>query len=256
MSNNYTLGRGELHFAQYVTGTTTPKGERYLGNSPEFNLSIENENLDHFNSDRGVREKDDSITLQSNRTGSFTTDNVSPENLALFFFGSKSIFTAAGGAITGEAIDGVEHGLGYQLGASAGNPTGARNISAVTINKGATPLVLGTDYTVDLELGRIVILEGSVTVVDGDDLTANYTVAASQRERVVSGSQAIEGQLRYISYNAAGEQRDFLMPRVKITPNGDFALKGDEWQVIPFTIEVLKKTGLEAIYADGRAFAP
>ena len=46
------------------------------------------------------------------------------------------------------------------------------------------------------------------------------------------------------------------MPYVKISPNGDYALKGDEWQQIPFNIEILKKTGFEALYSDGRAYAP
>ena len=255
MANNYTLGRGELHFAQFATGTTDPRGERYLGNTPEFNLTIENEELEHYGSDRGVKEKDDSITLQTNRTGSFTTDNVSPENLSLFFFGSKSIFTAAGGAITGEAHSDVEVGLSYQLGSSPSNPAGARNVSLVAVKRAATTFVVNTDYTVDLELGRITILDGGA-IVDGDDITVDYTVAASQRDHIVSGSKAIEGSLRYIAFNAAGKQFDWFMPRVKITPNGDFALKGDEWQVIPFNLEVLKKTGMEAIYVDGRPMAP
>ena len=96
MADNLTLGRGELWFAPYLTGTTTPDGERYIGNSPEFSLTIENENLDHFNSDHGVNEKDDSIVLSTNRTGAFTSDNIGMENLALFFLGeAKTITTAA-----------------------------------------------------------------------------------------------------------------------------------------------------------------
>jgi len=45
------------------------------------------------------------------------------------------------------------------------------------------------------------------------------------------------------------------MPYVKLMPNGDFALKGDEWQQLSFNIEVLKKGTLEAVYMDGRAVA-
>lgn len=257
MANNYTLGRGELHFAQFKPNTRTPGGERYIGNSPEFTATIENENLDHFNSDRGVREKDESIALQTNRTATFTTDNVSPENLALFFFGSKTALTSAGGPVSDEAFEGVEKGLSYQLGATNANPAGARNVSTVVIKDEAEPATTfteGTDYTVDLTLGRFTVLEGGA-ITEGANLLADYEEQGGTRERVVSGSQAIEGQLRYIAYNPAGKQFDWVMPWVKITPNGDFALKGDEWQTIPFTVEILRKEGLEAIYIDGRPLA-
>jgi hypothetical protein len=374
MANNYTLGRGELWFAPFLPGTQTPRGERYIGNSPEFNITVETENLDHYNSDRGVREKDESIALQTDRNGTFTTDNIDPNNLALFFFGSTTALTVAGGTISGEPIGPVELGLTYQLGTTENNPAGARNVSAVTVHaSGSAPVAasgtvsfsaagsasdtvtigstvytlvaapadpfdvdigadaaetasnlaaainagagsgvaygagttahpdvtatanagvvtvtanvagtsgnaialakngddiavsgatlsggtggyaVGTDYTVDLALGRITILaDGAIT--DGATIEVDYTVASGTRERVVSGSQAIEGQLRYISYNPAGKQFDYLLPWVKITPNGDFALKGDEWQAIPFGVEILKKSGLEAVYIDGRPF--
>ena len=84
----------------------------------------------------------------------------------------------------------------------------------------------------------------------------DYTTLASSRTRIISGSTPIVGALRYIAFNPAGQQLDWYMPYVKISPNGDYALKGDEWQQIPFNIEILKKTGFEALYIDGRAYAP
>ena len=94
-NNNYTLGRGKVNLARFKDGTQEPDGFRYIGNTPEFNLSIELEELDHFSSDEGIREKDDSVPLEVNRTGSMITDNVSPENVALFFFGSYDKVTQA-----------------------------------------------------------------------------------------------------------------------------------------------------------------
>ena len=46
---------------------------------------------------------------------------------------------------------------------------------------------------------------------------------------------------------------DYFFPAVSLSPNGDFALKGDEWQQIPLNVEILKGATNEAIYADGRA---
>lgn len=253
MAKNLTLGRGELHFARYKPGTFIPRGERYLGNSPEFSATIDSENLDHMDSDHGINEKDESITLSTNRSGSFTTDNIDPENVALFFFGEKMIFAVAGATVTAEALPDVELGLTYQLGMSVTNPTGARMISAVAVKKGATTYTEGTDYKVDLNMARLTILEGG-TIVDGDDLTVDYTVAAHNRTRVISGTTAVAGALRYIAFNPAGPNQDWYMPYVKLSPNGDYNLKGDDWQVIPFTLEILKKEGYEAIYIDGRPY--
>lgn len=260
MAKNLTLGRGELWFAPFLTGTTTPTGERYLGNSPEFSATIETENLDHFDSDHGVNEKDDSIPLSTNRTGSFITDNIDPKNVALFFFGQSNVFTVPGGAVVDETHLSVSPGLTYQLGMSDADPTGARNILAtptptVTDDTPTTPVTYaaGTDYTLDLALGRLTVLETG-TIDEGTNLVIGYTTAASSRSRIISGSTAVAGAMRYLAFNPAGPQLDWYMPYVKLSPNGDYNLKGDEWQQIPFSIEILKKTGREALYIDGRAY--
>jgi hypothetical protein len=253
MAKNLTLGRGELHFARFAAGTFNARGERYLGNSPEFSATIDSDNLDHMDSDHGINEKDESITLSTNRTGSFTTDNIDPENVALFFFGEKFVFAVSASTVAAEPLADVELGLTYQLGMSVSNPTGARMVSTVVVKKAATTFVEGTDYKVDLNMGRLTILEGG-TIVEGDDLTVGYAIAAHNRTRVVSGTTAVAGALRYIAFNPAGPNQDWYMPYVKLSPNGDYNLKGDDWQVIPFTLEILKKEGYEAIYIDGRPY--
>lgn len=254
MANNYTLGRGEVHFGQFATGTQVPRGERYFGNTPELGFTAEQESLDHYSSDRGVRIKDQSVILQLDYSGSFITDNVSPENLAAFFLGENLVTTLTGSTVTDEPISDIEKGLTYQLGTSTNAPSGVRKIASVVVSKGVTPLVAGTDYVVDLDLARVTILETSVTLTNGDDLTVDYSVSASSRKRIISRSNTIEGSLRYVAANPAGDNIDYFMPWVKLTPNGDFQLKGDEWQQLPFTLEILKKGTLEAIYMDGRPY--
>ena len=263
--NNYTLGRGEIYFARRDS-LGRLGGERYLGNTPEFNTNFESETLDHFSSDRGIREKDASVILQINRTGSLITDNISPENVALFFFGSESALTVAQATVTEEQVGitgvGVEKGMFYQLGATANNPSGARSVifpgtagTAFKISKVGSPnvdLEPGVDYVLNAELGRVEILEASTRVVDGDILLATYTVAASTRTRIISGSSPVEGALRFIAHNPTGKNIDYYMPSVKLAPNGDYALKSDEWQQIPFNVEILKPEGMEAVYADDR----
>lgn len=264
LENNYTLGKGELYFALKDPVTGQLHGERYLGNTPEFNLTFESEDLEHFSSDRGIKELDKSVILQITRSGSLTTDNVSPKNVALFFFGSTDALTVAQATKTDEVIGsaalGVEVGMFYQLGQTALNPTGSRKIiypgaagTAFSLKKGTTELVLGVDYLLNAELGRIEFLSGGA-VVDGDKtIKATYTVAASTRTRIISGSAPVEGALRFIAYNPVGDNVDYYLPSISLSPNGDYALKGEEWQQIPMKVKVLKPANGEALYAEGRA---
>lgn len=249
-SNNYTLGRGEIQFGQFKTGTQVPRGERYLGNTPEFSISAEQEKLDHYSSDEGVRKKDASVLLQLDYTGSLITDHISPDNLAAFFLGEALTRTVVAATAVAFAFTDIEQGLTYQLGTTDDTPTGARNVSNVTV----TGAVAGVDYVLDAALGRITVLEGSTVLLAESSLDGTFDVEASTREMVISRASSVEGSLRFIAKNPAGEQRDYFMPWVKITPNGDFALKSDEWQQLPFTLEILAKGALEAIYIDGRPF--
>ena len=255
MSNNYTLGRGKARFSKFLTGTKNPEGFRYIGNTPEFNLSIDAEELRHFNSDEGVREQDDSVTLESNRTGSLITDNISPENMALFFFGDAMALTQPLVASSTETLTSILAGMTYFLGMSDTNVTGFRGIDptgfAVATTVGATALVAGTDYEVDYDTGMITFLSGSTIATAGVDIDVTYAVAASTRERVISGNSPIEGALSFKSHNPKGTDAHIYMPWVKLSPSGDYSLKGDEWQQIPLSIEILKRTGMEAIYRDG-----
>jgi len=262
-TDKYTLGRGEVYFAPFKTGTETPGAERYLGNTPEFNLTIEEEKLEHYSSDRGIKEKDRSISLQVNRSGSLVCDNIDIDNVAAFFFGSKSTITQSSLSVTDEVLTSVELGRYYPLGQSTSNPTGYQNLDIhtapstkiiLTDSAGTTTYVEGTDYEIDLVTGRLYLKAGG-SIVAGTNLKVDYKVKASTRSRVISGSQPIKGALRFLSQNPEGTLIDYYMPYVTLAPNGDFALKSDEWQQIPFTIEVLKKSGMEAIYADERSVA-
>ncbi|ARB05716.1 tail length tape measure protein [Synechococcus virus S-ESS1] len=253
MARNYTLGRGKVHFARFKPGTQVPDGFFYIGNTPEFSLTIESESLDHFSSDEGIREKDDSVPLEVNRTGSLTTDNIDPENVALFFFGSSSVITQAAVASATETLTGIKAGHSYKLGVGPTNPAGYMGIDTTgfTVEVGVTPLVVDVDYTMDFDNGVITFLPDSVLAVDAADVDVTYAVAASTRSRVISGSEPVEGAMMYITKNPKGTDCTFYMPYVKVMPNGDYALKGDEWQQIPLALEVLKPLTGEAIYRDG-----
>lgn len=252
---NYVVSKGELHFSLFRPGTEVPSGFRFLGNAPEFNLSIENETLDHYSSTRGIREKDASIVLETNASGSLVLDDIQIENLALFFFGSVGAVSQTSSTAVEESFVDVKQGHSYQLGLSQGNPTGVRSISNVVVEVASSAKTVNVDYTVDAELGIITIIDGG-GIADLADIDVTYDRAAKTRTQVISGTDQVEGALRFISYNEQGEKVDYYLPKVKLSPNGDFALISDEWQQLPLSVEVLKAAGRERVYADGRPVTP
>lgn len=257
--NKYTLGRGKVYFS-LLDGNGLPTGYRRIGNCTEVNLTFEAEKLEHYSSEAGVREKDDSVVLQTNRTGSFTTDNNDIENLALYFFGESSTVTTATTTVTDEAISGVKQGRYYQLGLSASNMTGVRGLVTHTAGPPAKKIIVkvataekteGTDYTIDMTSGLLYIVPGGGIANDAN-LLVSYKLGNSTRERVVSGSQAVQGAIRFVEDNQRGPSCDFTLPRVKLSPNGDLALISEEWRTMSFSLEILKPANGEALYIDGQ----
>ncbi len=253
----YTLGRGEVHFSKFKTGTQIGEGFRYLGNSPEWSLNVESEQLDHFSSDRGIRQKDKSVSLEVTRTGSLVLDEITMPNVGLFLFSPNGASTVTDTAltVTGYAIAGIIKGYSYQLGQTSSDPTGDQKISTtgLVVKKGATVLTAGVDYLVDFARGLLTILDSGVTLVNGDNITVDYSRLLATYEAVISGEEKVEGELKYIEYNPTGINKVWTMPYVSISPNGELSFKGDEWQQMPLNIEVLKKSPLAAIYVNAVA---
>lgn len=251
--NNYVLGKGKVYFGRYDSNKNLIGGERFIGNCPEFNLTASSDKLDHFSSTGGLKTKDASVTLQVNRSGGFTSDNIDRDNLALFFTGEKSTVNQAVGTALTTDIRGQKDAY-FQAGATAGNPTGDRNITNVTLKLKAAPMtiVAAGEYTVDAAMGRIYIKDTS-TIVEGTEYTITYDRPLATRGRVISKSQSIYGCARFIADNPTGENNDYFLPYVELSPDGDYNLISDDWTTIGFTMEALKlNDSTEAIYIDGR----
>lgn len=258
MSNKlYVLGRGRVFFDAFASGTQTLTGERYFGNTPSFSLTAEPNSLDHFDADGGIKVKDDTALLELIRNGQFVTDNIDPENVALFLLGTTSTLTQA--AATGQtyAIANPQVDRYYQIGAAPALPAGVRGITNAVLTKGSTELQVGTDYDIDLTLARVYLRPDGAGGGPGA-ISVAYDLAAGSRSQIITAANAtIDGALRFISNNPKGPQRDYYMPSVQLAPNGEYQLKGDEWQQIGFTISIQKlNDATESIYSDGRPFAP
>lgn len=247
-----TLGSGKIFFDQEdATGAAT--GERYLGDTPGFTVSIATEKVEDYTSDGAVAQKDVNVTTKITRTAKITCKNVDVDNLALFVMGDTSSVAQTAGSVVAEAINNAQPGRFYQIGSTALDPNGARAITAVAVKDAIpTTYVEGTDYDLDLAMGRLYIIVGG-TIVAGTNLLVDYTTPANTRDRITTNSLGAKfGQLRFIADNTVGANRDLLGPRVELSPSGDLAWKSrDTIQQMEFDTEFLA-TALPAMYIDGR----
>ncbi|MDP4074954.1 hypothetical protein [Acidovorax sp. A1169] len=260
--NEYAIPRGRVYFDPF-DANQLPTGEIYLGNCPGFTLQVETEKAEHYSSEEGLREKDEALVVQVNRTGNVTCDNFSADNLALFLSGAKSTTNQAAATIAGEAHS-VGGGLYYQLGETNDNPSGARDVTDIVVTSadGATTYDVGDDYNVDPALGRVQIVKGGAIDIAAAaapskrvGVSIGYKTTARAWTRVTTGSKTeLSGRMRVVASNASGTNRDWFMPKVTLTPSGEIPViaEGTEFVQMQFGLEVLKAANTQAVYVDGR----
>lgn len=234
---SYVFGRGKIYIDLFDTsGNKT--GERFMGNCPGFTLTVASEKFEHFSSTSGLRKKDLSVVTSVNFNAKITCDDVSGANLALFLGGDVTSVSQVATPVTGEAIV-VKDGYEYQLGSTAANPMGVKNVSSVTIKDATevTTYVLNTDYTLDTASGRFSIIPAGA-IADGATIHAGYTPAAGTKTRVTSGDTGSNtGAVRFIADNATGENRDCYIASASLAASGDLPLI-TEGDIAKFDLDV------------------
>lgn len=239
---NYVVGRGRLYFAMFKPGTRQLSGgELYLGNTPALSLTTDDTTLDHYSSEEGLKEKDESVTLQSDMTGSFDCDDIALDNLALFFQGDRLSNVNAGATAVSETLM-VKPNRFYQLGTDLANGIpGVKNVTNVVITGDSGAITVDGNVEIDLDRGRVFIEPDAPDLEEGAEIEVTYDILPYSEALVISKGQQVRGQLRYIAANAVGNNRDYFWPDVKLMPNGDYQLKGDDWQVMSFNFEALRR---------------
>lgn len=267
---NYVVGRGRVFFDKFKKGTNVSEaGELYFGNSPEFTITADSETLDHYSSESGMRVLDASVLLELTQGGNLTVDEINADNLALFFLGDKETITQTQMTDRKQVIPLIKKGRFYQLGADNVTPSGVRNIknfqivvaaagTSVSTGTGDISTIPGTQvlpadqYEIDIEKGRLYI-EPEAEDVPGEGMVAavQYDVDAQARTLVIGKANMVYGALRFISDNPVGENKDYFFPKVALQPDGDYALKGDDWQVMGFSFRAMQKSSnMQRIYID------
>ena len=227
--NKIKVPAGKVYFDQFANGART--GERYLGSTTGAELTASTNDIQVFDPDYPVHQKLVDVATQADYAGQLTLQDMSLENAALYFMATIDTVAQTATPVAAEAINAgnaVVGGRWYQLGQTAANPGGARDVSAVAVKDAVpTTYAVGTDYDVDLVRGRIYVYtaaEGGSA--SGKALLVDYTPAANSRTRVrVDQFVQAFGSLRFVADNTIGDNDDVYIPYCVMKPTGPYALK-------------------------------
>ena len=272
-TETYVLPNGRIEFNVFplTNGTadkSKAKGFRYLGSCKELTLTQESEMLEHKSSECGLNKTDLEVPISSKLTGSFTSDNINGENLALFFAGDVSSVVQNQATGRTEVIQ-IFPSLGYRLGVTAQNPNGVFSAeitkidlfaNAANANSGTSStgtLVADKDYEFNSEMAYLMIGDtASTTLVPETGVWAKvtYNLKNAKREVVISKGQNTIGEMLFRGCNAYGENRQYWLPKVRLSAEGDLSLKGgEEFMSLGFSITALEDTAAGSmLYVNGQ----
>lgn len=153
MAEKYYFGQGEVHIAPYGSA-----GNRWVGDVSSLSLSIEVQNIDHFESYSGQRNRARRIPIQTDGTVNLTAHQMDLENLATFLRGTVTEIPASGTASDTYSIPSAATGDVIFL-PHVNILTGTGHTFTIQDSK-STPVSLteGTHYRIDVRFGKIEIL--------------------------------------------------------------------------------------------------
>ena len=119
--------------------------------------------------------------------------------------------------------------------------TAFREISAISLTQGVTPLVAGTDYeVVDATRGLIRIIPGGANLTPATQIDIDYTYASVSNDTIRGGDTPdIYGRVLFVGDPAAGPAMDVEVWRVAVEPEGGLELIGDDFLEWTMNCEIL-----------------
>lgn len=225
MATNTYIGKGKVHMGLYSGGPKRP-----VGNCSKLAFSVtedEKELIDHQNPGGGQQ----NVVRRITRVGiDATMHELSPENLAMLFFGSTSAVTEA--AVSNEVVRAFKGGL---------SPTAnqIKTSASVTVTgAGGTPTyVAGTDYTVS---AAGIYVPATSAIANDVNIEVDYTKRAADVVEVLTQA-AGEYKLIFDGLNEAESGRPVTLTvhRMKFGAPKDIGWIGDDFAALAVSGEVL-----------------
>jgi hypothetical protein len=225
------LGKGKVYFDRF-DASGNPTGERFLGNTPRFEIETSDDTVEKFSSATADAPRMKEAHIRRGVNVNMDVDEFDVENVALALAGSAGELAVTADSVVDEVVSVVETGRFY--------PLAQREVSNVVVqdDTDTTTYVAGTDYDVDAVTGRLYIIPGG-GISAGDDLHVDYDYATISLPKVSGGSATnIEGRLRFIGDPTTGPKYEAEFWRVTIRPDGVMGLIGDDFASTPLTVRV------------------
>lgn len=148
------------------------------------------------------------------------------------------IVNAVSGAFN--ASETITGGTSSATATTTSTNTAVSGLVSLKTTVGSTYYTATTDFTVDATTGRIYFPSTS-TIVENTSLTVNFGVASSTYTKITAlTAVGQDGKIRYVSDNPVGGANEMIIWKVRIKPNGDTALIGDDWARLPFQGDILR----------------
>lgn len=240
-----SLGRGAAYFAliNSTTGYPDDSGYRHLGNGPSIELEIGTEDLDHFSSLTGVRNKDLTVALETTADVTLTLDELSDENKALFMLGSTAVYTNPHNATAitaGPITSNLKQGQWYQLYyLNGGVQQPIFDLQAAPAFTSGGSAVNAADYVLDLLNGRVMFKYGGASTSNGDTVTFTLSASGSANANIdlvrglTASSGGLTGALQFVGINAVTGKTDmWFIHKIKLVPDGSLGLISDEFATL------------------------
>lgn len=246
----YYSGQGRLGIGDRNATTGELSNVIFVGNVTSLTVDIATTKFEHKESMSGQRAVDLTIIKEKNATFKFSSESLSLDALVTGLYGTQS-------AITGATVTAESHVAKKGTAIPLKHP----NVSAVTVKKGATTFVEGTDYQVDEGFGTVYVLAGG-TIADADVLAIDYTYGAATDLQAFTQSTPPEKYLRFEGLNTVnGDLRLLEIPRAAFDPLTGLEFINDELGKGDFGGNILPDltivtTGKSQYFRETRVAAP
>ncbi|WP_035277579.1 phage tail tube protein [Desulforegula conservatrix] len=233
----YLSGQGKVYLATR-NAQGVPGAMVFLGNTPNLELNLEIDNMEHIESYTGNRARDARIIKTKKGTVSMSMEDFNLDNLALALYGKQ--VTVAGSSVVDEVLPNtMVVGSRYLL--------ANQKVSSLVIkDSSATPKTLtsGTNYSAsadDLVYGAFTVLDLTTPVGIVQPLKASYSYGA-RTDMALFTEQIPERYLRFEGINTVDSSKVMLeLYKLSFDPAG-LSMINDDWNKQDLKAELLVDT--------------
>jgi len=238
-TSDILIAGGRLFFNEDGHDGAVGKGYLDLGNLPALAIQSNVAEIEHygFNAVTRTRQKDLNIVTDLSFSLSFTVDEMFAEQWKLLLLSSAIAAQVYAGASIVDEVATAPILLNRSI------FTAQRNISSLVVDDqllSASPFVLGTDYTIpDPVTGEIFIIDGG-GITTGMSLYLTYTAAAETRQKLIPGADAsVKGSARLELTAQNGSDITAIIQHCEVKPDGDSAISSTEASEVSVVMNIL-----------------